>query len=123
VKRYVAEPGSDTIREAMSTADGWFICRIGYVETVRAVGLAAGDAATRHMQEEWPAFGIIEVDQRLVEHAAVLAVERELRSLDALHLAAALVLPADQLGFATWDRRLHAAAGSAGLSLVPTSLA
>jgi hypothetical protein len=123
VKRYVAEPGSDAIREAMSAADGWFICRVGYVETVRAVGLAAGDAATRRMQEEWPAFGIIEFDQRLVEHAALLAVELELRSLDALHLAAALVLPADQLGFATWDRRLHAAAGSVGLSLVPSSLA
>ncbi len=106
----------------MNAADGWFMCRIGYVEAVRAVGLAAGEAATRHLRDEWPAFGIIEVDQRLVENAAAIAVEHELRSLDALHLAAALVLPADELALATWDHRLHAAAGSAGLSLVPPSL-
>jgi len=107
----------------MNAADGWFMCRVGYVETVRAVGLAAGEPATQHLREEWPAFGIIEVDQRLVEDAAAIAIEHELRSLDALHLAAALVLPGEELALATWDRRLHAAAGSAGLSLVPPSLA
>ncbi len=123
VKRYVAEPGSDSIREAMSAADGWFMCRVGYVAAVRAIGLVAGEAATQRLRDEWPAFGVIEVDQRLVEDAAVLTIERQLRSLDALHLAAALLLPADELAFATWDRRLHAAAGSAGFSLVPASLA
>jgi len=106
----------------MEAADGWFMCRIGYVETVRAIGLAAGKAATQHLRDEWPSFGIIEVDQRLVEDATAIAVEHELRSLDALHLAAALVLPGDELTLATWDRRLHAAASSAGLSLVPPSL-
>jgi predicted nucleic acid-binding protein len=67
-------------------------------------------------------FGVIEVDQRLVEHAAELAIDRELRSLDALHLAAALVLPRDDLVLATWDRRLHASAGAAGLQLIPEAL-
>jgi hypothetical protein len=38
-------------------------------------------------------FGVIEVDQRLVEDAAKLAIDRELRSLGVLHLAAALMLP------------------------------
>jgi hypothetical protein len=46
VKRYVAERGSDTVVDAMKRADGWFICRAGFVETVRAVGLAAGHRAT-----------------------------------------------------------------------------
>jgi predicted nucleic acid-binding protein len=93
------------------------------VETVRAVGLSAGRAAARTAREEWSAFGVIEVDQRLVEDAAELAIDRELRSLDALHLAAALVLPRDELLLATWDRRLHAAAGVEGLSLLPEELA
>ena len=65
---------------------------------------------------------MIEVDQRLVEEAAELAVERELRSLDALHLAAALMLPREDLFLATWDRRLHAAAGVEGLALIPERL-
>lgn len=107
----------------MDRADDWYICRAGFVETVRAVGLAAGMAATSAVTEEWPAFGVVEIDQPLVEHAAALALERDLRSLDSLHLAAALVLPADGLIFATWDRRLHAAAGAAGLDLLPAGLA
>lgn len=106
----------------MDRADGWFICRIGFVETVRAVGESAGKAAAKTVREEWPAFGVIEVDQRLVEHAAELAIERELRSLDALHLAAALMLPRDDLFLATWDHRLHAAGGVEGLALIPETL-
>lgn len=98
------------------------MCRIGFVETVRAVGLSAGRGAVQVLRDEWPAFGVIEVEQRLVEHAARLALDRELRSMDALHLAAALVLPHDDLLFATWDRRLHAAAGVEGLTLIPEKL-
>jgi hypothetical protein len=106
----------------MAQADGWFMCRAGYVETVRAVGLAAGKKATRAAREEWPAIGVIEIDQRLVEHAAELAIDLDLRSLDALHLAAALVLPRDELVIAAWDRRLRAAAHTTGLPLLPETL-
>jgi uncharacterized protein len=106
----------------MAQADGWFMCRAGYVETVRAVGLAAGKKATQTVREEWPAIGVIEIDQRLVEHAAELAIDLDLRSLDALHLAAALVLPRDDLVLATWDRRLHAAAHTTGLPLLPETI-
>ncbi len=107
----------------MAQASGWFICRIGYVETLRATTLAAGETAARHFRNEWPAFGVIELDQPLAEEASRLAVDHDLGSLDALHLAAALVLPRDALKVATWDRRLHAAAASAGLPLTPPSLA
>lgn len=106
----------------MGRADGWFMCRLGFVETVRAVGLSAGQAAAQTVREESPAFGVIEVDQRLVEDAAELAIDRALRSMDALHLAAAVVLPHDDLFFATWDRRLHAAAKAEGLRLIPERL-
>jgi predicted nucleic acid-binding protein len=122
VKRYVAEPGSDTVRDVMDRAEGWFICRVGFVETVRAVSLSAGQAAVATVRDEWHAFGVIEVDQTLVEEAAKLTTARELRSLDALHLAAALMLPRDDLILATWDRCLHAAAEAEGLALAPERL-
>ncbi|MQA74397.1 MAG: PIN domain-containing protein [Solirubrobacterales bacterium] len=122
VKRYVAEPGSERVREAMGRADSWYICRLGFVETMRAVGIAAGAGATRVVQEEWPAFGVVEIDQPLVEHAAALALERDLRSIDSLHLAAALLLSGEDLTFASWDRRLHAAARAEGLELLPEAL-
>lgn len=106
----------------MAGADAWFICRIGFVEATRAVSLAGGHAVARAIRDEWPAFGIVEVDQELVEHASALVMSHELRSLDALHLAAALVLPRNDLVMVTWDRRLHAAAHAEGLGLLPASL-
>jgi predicted nucleic acid-binding protein len=110
------------LRAAMDDADGWFICRIGFVETTRAVSLATGHAVATAIRAEWPAFGVIEVDQDLAEHSAELALSRDLRSLDALHLAAVLVLPRSDLVMATWDRRLHAAALAEGLALLPAEL-
>jgi predicted nucleic acid-binding protein len=107
----------------MDRADRWFMCRIGFVETVRAVGLAGGRRAASAVREEWNMFDVVEVDARLTEEAAALAVDCELRSLDALHLAAALTLPAEDLFLATWDRRLHAAARTKGLELIPEALA
>lgn len=104
----------------MDRADGWFMCRVGLLETARAVGLAGSAAAVRSVRSEWPSFAVIEVDQQLVEHAIELALEHDLRSLDALHLAAALVLPRDDLTIAARDRRLHAAALSEGLDVFPT---
>ena len=118
----MAEPGSDGVRELMAHADGWFICRVGYLETTRAVGLAGSTSAVRAVRREWMAFSVIEVDQDLVERATELALAHELRSLDALHLASALVLPREDLIMAVWDRRLHAAARAEGLGLFPEVL-
>jgi predicted nucleic acid-binding protein len=106
----------------MAEAEGWYICRCGFVETVRAVGLVAGTRAITAVKDEWPAMGVVEVDQSLVEHAAALTIDRNLRSLDSLHLAAALVLPAGEVVLATWDRRLHKAAEAEGLELLPATL-
>lgn len=122
VKRYVAERGTELVRDTMERADAWFTCRIGFVETMRAVGLAAGSKATRPVKEEWASVGVIEVDQRLAEEAATLSISHDLRSLDALHLAAALVLPSEDLLLTTWDPRLHAAAITKGLDVLPTTL-
>lgn len=122
MKRYVAEPESAVVREAMQTAEGWFMCRVGYVETLRAVGLAAGRAAASRVREEWASIGVVEVDHALAEQAAALALRHELRSLDALHLAAALLLPREDLVLATWDRRLHAAAFALGVRMLPESM-
>ncbi len=94
----------------------------GFVATIRAVALTAGRDAVKAMRQEWTAFGVVEVDQRLVEDAADLAIASGLRSLDALHLATALVLPRDDLLLLTWDRRLHAAATAEALQVVPEAL-
>jgi predicted nucleic acid-binding protein len=122
VKRYVSEPGSDLVRAAMGDADDWFVCRVGFVETARAVGLAAGKRAVQRFEEEWSAITVVEIDQALVEHAASLTRSADLRSLDATHLAAALLLPREKLALATYDRRLHAAALEHDLQVIPPDL-
>jgi predicted nucleic acid-binding protein len=119
VKRYVAENGSDEVREAMAVAARWSSCRHGFVEAVRAVGLRAGELGAKRVRAEWSACSVIELDQGLAEHAARLAIETGLRTLDALHLAAALTLPAESVIFATWDLRLHRAARERGLPALP----
>jgi predicted nucleic acid-binding protein len=66
--------------------------------------------------------GVVEIDRELAEQAAHLAVSTKLRALDALHLAAALALPRQDLSFATWDTRLHKAARDRGLETLPAVL-
>lgn len=122
VKRYVAEEGSEALIAAMAGAEGWAICRIGYVETARAVGLAAGKGAVKRFEADWPSFEIVEVDASLAEHATELTFADELRSLDALHLAAALLIASGELTVATWDARLHRAAQGRGLAVFPAEL-
>lgn len=122
VKRYVAEAGSEALIEAMEEAEGWAICRVGYVETARAVNLAAGKSAVGRFVTDWASFEVIEVDASLADHAAELASTEELRSLDALHLAAALLVSSEELTLATWDARLHRAAQNKGLRVFPQVL-
>jgi predicted nucleic acid-binding protein len=122
VKRYVEEEGSELVLSAMEDAEAWAMCRIGYVETVRAVALAGGRKAVKRVEGDWLSFDVVEVDSALAQHAAMLTLSAELRSLDALHLAAALVLPSEDLIIATWDVRLHRAALAQGLKTLPSVL-
>lgn len=126
VKRYVAEEGSEALIGAMGEADGWAICRVGYVETAQAIRLAAGKGAVKRAVKrflaDWPSFEVVEVDASLAEQAAELTFANELRSLDALHLAAALLLDFQELTLATWDVRLHRAAQRQGLAVFPADL-
>jgi uncharacterized protein len=122
VKRYVKEDGSELLIQAMAEASAWSMCRIGYVETYRAVSMAAGRRAAKRVDADWPSFDVVEVDAAISEHAAQLTLEAELRSLDALHLASALLLPQRNLTVATWDVRLHRAALERGLQALPSKL-
>lgn len=123
IKRYLKEDDSDVVRAAMDEVKSWSCCRIGFVETARAVGRAAGAAALAIVESEWISFKVIEVDHALSVRAAQLAVSSGLRSLDAMHLAAALELRGSDMTFATWDRSLHRAARKQGLRTLPAALA
>jgi predicted nucleic acid-binding protein len=63
---------------------------------------------------------LIQVDRQLHATAGLLA-PAELRSLDALHVAAALALGQDLAEFVTYDGRMIAAARSHGMPVVSPS--
>ncbi|HXS33594.1 MAG TPA: type II toxin-antitoxin system VapC family toxin [Solirubrobacterales bacterium] len=65
---------------------------------------------------------VVEISQRLAELAGRVALSTGLRALDALHLASALSLDAEDVIFATWDARLHRAAREHGLRTLPAAL-
>ncbi len=122
VKRYVKEPGSDSVIEVMGRADAYKMCRIGFVETVRAVSRGGEPDDVARMESDWTRVDVIEVDRALAEHAAKLAVHHRLRTLDALHLAAALALHDEDPTFVTWDSDLHRAARAEGMQTLPSGL-
>lgn len=61
---------------------------------------------------------IIGVDDQLAHEAGDLAVHYALRGYDAMHLASALALDANEVVLATWDAALSRAADQTGRLLV-----
>jgi predicted nucleic acid-binding protein len=102
----------------------WLTSRITYVETTRAVELRSRpeDAVAAAFANDWQSFEVVELTAPVAELAASLAVATRLRSLDAIHLASAMVAAAGDPVFATWDARLHVAAGERGYALLPERL-
>jgi predicted nucleic acid-binding protein len=123
VKRYVQEEGTDALVRAMSGVREWSMCRIGFVETARAVARGGRRSDLAGVERDWIHFDVIELDEALAGSAARLSIATGLRTLDALHLAAALSLDGDDVTFATWDARLHRAAREHGLRTLPAALA
>jgi uncharacterized protein len=64
----------------------------------------------------------MELDGELAHRAGDLAEEHALSGFDAVHLASAVLLQGDRFIFATWDRKLHAAAQAHGFLTLPAAL-
>lgn len=62
---------------------------------------------------------VIGIDEPLAERAGELAADLGLRGYDAVHLASALELDADDTVLVTWDRDLSDAAVRSGLAVAP----
>jgi uncharacterized protein len=122
VKRYLREADSDRARVWLEEAEQVVCCRIGFVEVYRAILLAGLDdptGAARAFERDWEYVNVVEVHDALARQAAVLAASLRLRSLDALHLAAAQSVAGPDLRLMTWDVRLWHAARSLALSVLP----
>lgn len=116
VRLYVEEPESkDAARHLRGQ---WTSGRHTLVEVRRALARALSgpelEAARDRFAADWDRTSVVELDAGVCERAAGLAESTSVRSLDALHLAAAELLGSSELRFVTFDHRLAEAVRSHG---------
>lgn len=134
VKRYVEEPGSEVVAQAIAAAPAVATSMISRVEVVTALGgalrrggLAQADAeaARRLFHGEWSGFIRIPATDFMLERAALLGWEQGLRGYDAVQLAAAVTWRDafdEAVAMVTFDRQLWLAAANVGLTAYPENL-
>jgi predicted nucleic acid-binding protein len=116
VKLVIAEPESTALRRYLRQEPGRASCELARVEVVRAVR-SHGAAATTRARQLLRRLDLIQLDDELLDGAAALDAG-VLRSLDAIHLAAARTLGDELTAVITYDERMAAAAGVLGLVAV-----
>ncbi len=134
VKRYVAEPGTTEVEEAVSRATTVGTALISRAEVAAAfakavrIGAMTAEEAPKALQlfrSEWASYVRVRLSELVVERADSLAWQHGLRGYDAVHLAAALTwrdtLDA-RVVMATFDRMLWKTAGQVGLDVFPSDL-
>ena len=116
VKLVVAEPESPALEAWLDASPDAFVsCALARTEVVRAV-LPAGPAAIRRARRLLDRLDLIMVDDELLDLAADL--EKPLRSLDAIPVAAAMEL-GDQLeALVTYDATMARVAEALGLPVL-----
>jgi predicted nucleic acid-binding protein len=122
LKRYVDEADS-AAADALLRADRELLtARHTTVEVRRNLArLLSGRklaAARRAFAEDLRSISIIELDETTCESAATIAETTGVRTLDALHLAAAQRVSAPGVGFLTFDLRQSQTARALGLTVV-----
>jgi len=122
LKRYVDEADSAACEDILEADDQWVTARHTWVEVVRNLArLIEGREQARleaSFREDWRRFYVVELDARTCELAGEIAKAHGVRTLDALHLAAAQRAGGTALPFLTFDLRQAQAARSLGLTVV-----
>ncbi len=122
VKRYLREPGRDLVIEAMDADAAW--CASALTRTETLVALHRSAVSRRQQQalwatfrDDWDAMVVIPVDDRCLGRAVEIGAGFGIRTVDAIHLAAADRLPRPTR-YLTFDRHQIPAAASLGLEVV-----
>lgn len=132
IKSYLADEGGIAELEAIMTRSSRLAtARLTFVE-VRA-GLAAArranrlarpdhDRAVASFKVSWDALLIVELSETVGTRAGSIADAFGLRAGDAIQLASAIALGAEDTLLVTWDTRLRFAARAAGLATYPAAI-
>ena len=118
LKLVLPERESAPLRKALQSWPDWVTSRLAAVECHRAVGRlgmhASLEARVTHVLALCT---MLHLDEPTLRAAATIGPAR-LRTLDAIHLAAALSMGEHPAAFVTYDDRLAEAARACGLTVV-----
>ena len=122
VRRYVRAAGHGLVTEAMAEADTWCASALARAETLHAlhhVAVSPGqhDRLWHALRTDWDRFHVVPLDDRCLARAVEIGATFRVRSVDALHLAAADRLPRP-VRYLTFDRRQIPAAAGLGFEVL-----
>ncbi|HET6952793.1 MAG TPA: type II toxin-antitoxin system VapC family toxin [Acidimicrobiales bacterium] len=122
LRRYIQDPGRTLVVEAMADDDTWCASALCRSETLLALHRLAVTPSQHarlwgRLRDDWDAFAVVPVDDRCLAHAVEMGATYGLRTVDAIHLAAADRLPRPAR-YVTFDRRQIPAAAALGFEVV-----
>jgi hypothetical protein len=122
VKRYLREPETDGARSLLAADPVWVSARHTFVETSRVLSLGVAVRQRSKILEafrrDWGRIHVVELDATTCDRAADLALASGVRTMDALHLAAAHRAGGSALPFLTYDQRQARAARALGWTVL-----
>jgi uncharacterized protein len=113
MKMVVEEAESSALRHHLRDRPLMVAASLLRTEVIRASMRVSGSHVA-HARRLLPDVALIDIDRPLLQHAGELA-PAAMRSLDAIHIAAALLLADDVKEFLTYDLRMADAARDYGL--------
>jgi uncharacterized protein len=127
LKRYVEERGTDEVLALMDEDTEWYASALCFAEARVSLCDVGFDAVvlrevTRDLASDWQRFLVGPVDELCLARAAEIGCERAVRTLDAIHLAAAERVAA-AARFLTFDERQADTARALGLHVVENGAA
>lgn len=122
--RYLSGPHHRVVVDAMAADRVWCASALALAEALGMVDRVCdlptdGDRMRRALRDDWERVHVVPVDQRCLDRAAELSREQPLRTVDALHLAAADRLPRP-VTYATFDPRQIPVALALGFDVTST---
>ena len=107
LSRFLEGPTRAVVLESMAADPDWCASALALSEALMLVDRLGDDPARtdelrRALRDDWERIHVVPVDQQCLDRAAELGRTQPLRTVDAIHLAAADRLPRP-LTFATFD--------------------
>ncbi|MGI8755596.1 MAG: type II toxin-antitoxin system VapC family toxin [Acidimicrobiales bacterium] len=122
--RYLSGPHRAVVLAAMAGDEVWCASALARAEALGMVDRVCdlptdSDVVRRALRDDWERIHVVPLDQRCLDRATELTREQPLRTVDALHLAAADRLPRP-VTYCTFDPRQIPVALALGFDVAST---